>query len=135
MASSKEEVLEILVEFKQDVDELKTIAQYEKEELEEARRNGVKNIQNHYAALNIDKYAESKRKQVNEETLKAIQDLKDADSIDVINNIVKGYISSHPVSNSNNSGLITVIIVSSVVLVAGLGLLTFFLIRRRRKAL
>lgn len=133
-AENAEEVVEILATFKLNVDEIKTSSVLDQEELEEARRNGIKEIQNHYASLNVDKYSSKKREQLNQETEKAIQELKEAASIEEINLIVKGYISAHPI-NKINGGIIAIIVCSSVAAVAGIGLLVFFLVRRRRKTL
>ena len=131
-STNVDEVLGILDQFKQDVDGLKTSAQYEKEELDEGRNNGIKEIRNHYASLNINKLSVQKREKLNQETEKAVEDLRAAESVEEINRIVKGYKSAHPI-NKINGGIIAIIVVSSVAVVSGIGLLVFFLVRRRRK--
>ena len=131
-ALTEEEILAIVIQYKADVDALKTDAEYDYEELEEARRNGIQSIQNHYASLNLKNYSNKKREQLNNETLEAISNLKNADSIQEIDEIVKQYISMHSPSNMNG-GLITIIVISSVAVLGGIGLLVFFLVRRRRK--
>ena len=131
-ALSEEEIVAIVIEFKEEIDGLKTAAQYEQEELEEARRDGIKQIQDHYASIDLKSYSNEKREQLNNETMKAISDLKDAGSIEEINEIVKQYISAHKVATSNG-GLIAGIAIPSVIVLCGIGVLAFYLVRRRRK--
>lgn len=132
-ALTEEEIVDIVIAFKESVDSLKTNAEYDKEELEEARRNGIKKIQNHYASLNIDKYSDKKREQINNDTIKAISDVESAKSIQEIDQIVKQYMSAHK-QNGNKVNLAVIIIpISSVAVLAGVGVLVFFLVRRRRK--
>ena len=130
--SNAEEIVGVVDELKRNVDEVKTASVLDKEELEEARRNAIKDIQNHYALLKVNKYSAKKREKINQETEQVIQELKVASSIEEINSIVKRYTSAHRINNING-GLIAIIAGSSVAVIAGIGLLVFFLVRRRRR--
>lgn len=138
-ASSQEEINKIVIDFKMKVDALKTKAEYEKEELDEAKNEASEEIRNRYAALvNSGKYIEADLDALNQATRKAIQDIESATTIEEVNDILSSYLSTYPIEenaspNNGNAWLIPVVVASSVVVLAGAALVTILLLKKNKK--
>ena len=140
-ALTQEEINSIVINFKIKVDALKTNEQYEKEELDDAKLQASETIKNHYAKLIASgKYKDENLTLLNEATLKAIDDIEKATSIEEVNNIVSNYLSTYKLeekedakNNFNPNGLIIGLSVGAGVLVlAGVGILLFIKLRKKK---
>lgn len=138
-ASTKEEIDLIVVNLKLDIDDLKTDAEYQAEELNEAKSSGSARVKNHYASLDLSKYSQEEKAALDSDTSKALSDIKAATSIEEVNRIVETYIQNHQQKGESNNSqskkcggdiMTTSIILSSIALV-GIG----FILTNKRKEL
>lgn len=96
-ATTTEEIDQIVETVLREIDALMTNAEYEVEELKDAITLGVEEIQNYYAKLDVNNMSEEERSTLNADTLKAIDDIKNAKSIDEVENIIEAYKNAHPI--------------------------------------
>ena len=102
-ATSKEEVAAITVNLKADIDGLKTNEDYLADELEEAKKEATTRVRNHYASLNLNAYSEEEKKALDDDTMKALADIKAATSITEVNQIADTYINNHAQKGSSGT--------------------------------
>lgn len=102
-ATSKEEVAAITVNLKADIDGLKTNEDYLADELEEAKKEATTRVRNHYASLNLNAYSEEEKKALDDDTMKALADIKAATSIAEVNQIADTYINNHAQKGSSGT--------------------------------
>lgn len=137
-ASSRDEVDSIVVGLKLDIDDLKTDEDYKVEELAEAKKEATSKIRNHYASLDLSKYSDEEKTKLDRDTTQALADIKAANSIEEINQIVDTYINAHkqqePEQSSSSKKCGGNIIVTSVILSAiSLIGITLLLINKRKE--
>ena len=97
-AKSKDAVDEIVVNLKMDIDDLKTDAQYKVIELADAIKDGQQEIYDHYSSIDTSKYSDEKLAQLEQDTKAAITAVKNAKSIEEVNDIVNAYKNAHKAS-------------------------------------
>lgn len=138
-ALTNEEIDSVVERLIYNIDRLKTDAEYTKEELEDARTEGIQKVQDHYASLNPGLLSDEERETLNNDTLQAISDIKDAETIAEIDSILQNYMSKYPLpepkeaKNNNQTSIVLAVVIPSVAILIGLAILLVFLIRRRKK--
>ena len=112
------------------------------EELEDTKILSIQIIQDHYASLNPGSMSEAEREVLNNDTLKAISDIKSATSIEEVNEILNKYLAKYPApeitpdkpKNNNSTKIVLAIVIPSVsLLLIGLAVLIVILVLRRKK--
>ena len=138
-ALTNEEIDAIVDRLIYNIDKLKTDQEYSIEELEDAKTEGIKKIQNHYGALNPGLLSASEREALNNDTLKAISDIKEAKTIAEVESIIENYQAKYPLpaseepTKNNQTALVLWIVIPSSVALIGLAVLLVFIIRKRKK--
>lgn len=94
-AKNNEEVDEIVANLKADIDDLLTDADYAAIELEDAIKEGQKEIYDHYSSIDTSKYSEAQISSLEKDTEDAIAAVKAAKSIAEVKRIVNEFKDSH----------------------------------------
>ncbi|MBO6280532.1 MAG: hypothetical protein J6M95_03020, partial [Bacilli bacterium] len=119
-ATNQEEINSVVIDLKVKIDSLKTKAQYEKEELDDAKENAEDEIRNHYAAvMENDQYSGEELSAFNEATVKAMDDVEKATSIEEVNRILNAYLETYKIQKHEaptNNGCGGTILSSSILL-------------------
>ena len=126
-AITVEEVDEIVLNLKLDIDALKTDEQYAAEELADSIKTGQQRIYDYYSSIDTSTYSQSELAQLEQDTKNAINAVKNAKSIEEVEYIVSTYINNHPQSRKGKTGGCKASIgsSSSTVFIAAIGGLIF----------
>ena len=130
-ASSLEEIDSIYNYAMQEIDAILTIQEHQEEDLNNARHNAIAEVKNHYASLNIESMSDSELQELNEDTLQTIEDIKAAQTIEQVNQILDEYKSRHelPTRSSSLKGcggnIYTTSVLLSAISLLGIALITY----------
>ena len=134
-AASFEEIDSIYRYAIQEMDAILTIEEHKTEDLSNAKQKAITEVKNHYASLNIDSMSDDELAELNVDTLQTIEDIKTAESIEQINQILSEYEARHklPTKKVDTKGCggsvyTTSFLLSSISLL-GIALMTY----RKRK--
>lgn len=134
-AASFEEIDSIYRYAIQEMDAILTIEEHKTEDLSNAKQKAITEVKNHYASLNIDSMSDNELAELNVDTLQTIEEIKAAESIEQINQILSEYEARHklPTKKVDTKGCggsvyTTSFLLSSISLL-GIALMTY----RKRK--
>ena len=114
----------------QQIDAVLTIEEHQTEDLNSAKQNAITEVKNHYASLNIDSMSDDELAELNADTLQTIEDIKTAESIEQINQILSGYKSRNKLPAQNTTkgcggSVYTTSILLSAISLLGIALMTY----------
>ena len=138
-ALTNEEVDAIVDRLIDNINKLKTDAEYSLEELEDTKIAGIKAIQDYYASLNPSTLSVSEKDELDKDTLQAISDIKEAKNVAEVELIIENYKAKYPLSTpqeptkNNQTALVLWIVIPTCVALIGLAVLLIFIIRKRKK--
>ena len=130
-AASFEEIDSIYRYAIQEMDAILTIEEHKTEDLSNAKQNAITEVKNHYASLNIDSMSDDKLAELNVDTLQTIEEIKAAESIEQINQILSEYEARHklPTKKVDTKGcggsVYTTSILLSAISLLGIALMTY----------
>ena len=130
-AASFEEIDSIYRYAIQEMDAILTIEEHKTEDLSNAKQNAITEVKNHYASLNIDSMSDDELAELNVDTLQTIEEIKAAESIEQINQILREYETRHklPTKNVDTKGCGGSVYATSILLSAisllGIALMTY----------
>lgn len=102
-ATTSERVEEIYNKAIDDIDAVLTDEEMTENELKDAKYEAIRKIKNRYASVVKDSMSDEELNTLNNETLRAIENVNNASNINEVNSIVKAYMSAHPLPNSGSS--------------------------------
>ncbi len=130
-ASSRKEIDDIYQETIEKIDAVLTDEEMSIKELKEAKYQGVNTIKNRYASLINSSMSDEKLEKLNNETIKSIENVQAASSIEEVNSVVNAYLKAHPLPNSGSSGCDGSIATSSIIISAlAASFLTMLIIKK-----
>ena len=130
-AASFEEIDSIYRYAIQEMDAILTIEEHKTEDLSNAKQNAITEVKNHYASLNIDSMSDNELAELNVDTLQTIEEIKAAESIEQINQILSEYKARHklPTKKVDTKGCGGSVYATSILLSAisllGIALMTY----------
>ncbi len=144
----------IVTSTKQEIDALKTAAQYEAEELASEKKLAKTEIETFIGLVELDRYDEENVNKIQQLALQARSDADKATSIEEIRNLVakfkedikkvttkdgsifngETYVEAGKKNKSNKGLIIGLSVGAGVLVLAGAGLLTFFIIKKKKHA-
>ena len=130
-AASFEEIDSIYRYAIQEMDAILTIEEHKTEDLSNAKQKAITEVKNHYASLNIDSMSDNELAELNVDTLQTIEEIKAAESIEQINQILSEYKARHklPTKKVDTKGcggsVYTTSILLSAISLLGIALMTY----------
>ena len=135
------EINDILNQFINSVDTLLTKKEHEEIELKDAKKEGSQKVKDHYASvMDLNKFSKEKIQELNNATIKALEDIKTANSVDDVNNIVNNYINTYPLpkdktptNNNASTGIIIGASIGGTLVLLGIGAFLFIKLRKKKE--